>query len=175
MGEMELLRSGIIASHDGSKLQAIIDATRSGKLQVNPCVVISNNSDSIALARVRNEGIPGYHLSGMTHPAPEALDEAILHALLTHEVDVVVLAGYMKKLGPRTLSHFRGRILNIHPALLPKYGRHVHEAVLAAGECSSGVTIHLVSDEYVTGSIIAQCAVLVCAGDTVETLAERVL
>jgi len=178
---MTPLRLGIIASHGGSNLQAIIDATQAGLLHAVPAVVISNNADSLALTRARNEGIPAYHLSTRTHPAPECLDEAILQALVTHTVDIVVLAGYMKKLGPKTLHHFNGRILNIHPALLPKhggqgmYGRRVHEAVLAAGEQTTGVTIHLVTEEYDSGPIIAQCEVPVYAGDTVDTLAERVL
>ncbi|HEY3375975.1 MAG TPA: phosphoribosylglycinamide formyltransferase [Armatimonadota bacterium] len=178
---MTPLRLGIIASHGGSNLQAIIDAAKTGRLHAVPCVVISNNGDSYALRRARNEEIPAYHLSARTHAEPEALDEAILQALVTHAVEVVVLAGYMKKLGPRTLHHFSGRILNIHPALLPKYGgqgmygRHVHEVVLAAGEKNSGVTIHLVGEDYDTGPIIAQCEVPVCAGDTADTLAERAL
>jgi phosphoribosylglycinamide formyltransferase-1 len=100
---------------------------------------------------------------------------------VSHDVELVVLAGYMKKVGPRTLRHFAGRVLNIHPALLPKfggqgmYGRRVHEAVLAAGERETGVTIHLVDDEYDHGRILGQCRVPVLPGDTVESLAQRVL
>lgn len=175
------VRLGIIASHGGSNLQAIIDATNTGRLNAIPCLVISNNSDSLALIRARHAGIPAYHLSARTHPEADALDEAILQALVAHAVDVVVLAGYMKRLGPKTLSYFHGRILNIHPALLPKYGgpgmfgRRVHEAVLAAGERTTGVTIHLVTEDYDSGPIVAQCAVPICDGDTVESLAERVL
>ncbi|MFA5788151.1 MAG: formyltransferase family protein, partial [Actinomycetota bacterium] len=111
---------------------------------------------------------------------PDALDAAILEALVEHEVGVVVLAGYMKKIGPRTLARFRGRILNTHPALLPEfggqgmYGRLVHEAVLAAEECESGATIHLVDDEYDHGPIVAQCRVPVLPDDSPESLAERV-
>jgi len=95
-------------------------------------------------------------------------------------VDLVVLAGYMKKLGPRTLARFRGRIVNTHPALLPKfggkgmYGIHVHRAVLAAGEAKTGASVHLVDEEYDTGRVVAQREVPVLAGDTPETLAERV-
>ena len=162
-------------------MQAIIDACKAGRLNAVPAVVISNNGDSRALERARTEGIPGYYLSGTTHPDPDGLDQAILDALVRHKVDVVALAGYMKKLGPKTLVHFRGRILNIHPALLPKhggkgmYGIHVHEAVIAAGEKESGVTVHLVNEEYDRGPILAQVRVPVLPGDTPETLAERVL
>ena len=172
---------GFLASHNGSNMQAIIDACRAGALQASPAVVISNNSGSGALARAKQEGIPAYHLSGKTHPRPGELDQAILNAMLKHAVDIVVLAGYMKKLGPRTLARFAGRILNIHPALLPKfggkgmYGTHVHEAVIAAGETQSGVSIHLVDAEYDTGPVVAQARVPVEPTDTPETLAARVL
>lgn len=162
-------------------MQAIIDACKTGALQASPAVVISNNSGSGALARAKQEGIPWYHFSGQTHPNSNELDRAILSALLRHEVDTVILAGYMKKLGPKALSRFAGRILNIHPALLPKfggqgmYGLRVHEAVLAAGETETGVSIHLVDAEYDTGPIIAQARVSVEPKDTPETLAARVL
>ncbi|HHX64545.1 MAG TPA: phosphoribosylglycinamide formyltransferase [Chloroflexi bacterium] len=175
------LRLGFLASHGGSNMQAIIDACKEGRLDATPCVVISNNSNSMALERARREGIPCVHLSRVTHPDPDALDRAVLDTLRKHEVNLVVLAGYMKKLGPRTLAHYQRRILNIHPALLPRYGgkgmygQHVHEAVLAAGESETGVTIHLVNENYDQGPIIAQRRVPVLPGDTVESLAERVL
>jgi histidine triad (HIT) family protein len=101
--------------------------------------------------------------------------------MLKHRVDVIVLAGYMKQLGPKTLSRFAGRILNIHPALLPEfggkgmYGMHVHEVVIASGRAESGVSIHVVNAEYDTGPVIAQAHVPVEPGDTPETLAARVL
>jgi phosphoribosylglycinamide formyltransferase 1 len=172
---------GFLASHNGSNMQAIIDACKSGALWAVPAVVISNNNDSGALARARQESIPSYYLSSKTHTSPESLDEAILEALLLHLVDIVILAGYMKKLGAKTLRRFAGAVLNIHPALLPKfggkgmYGIHVHEAVLAAGEKETGVSIHLVDEEYDRGPVIAQTRVPVMPDDTPETLAARVL
>ena len=172
---------GFLASHNGSNMQAIVDACRSGTLHAVPAVVISNNNSSGAISRAKQEGIPCYHLSAKTHTEPEELDQAILTALLQHKVDIVVLAGYMKKLGPKTLSRFPGRILNIHPALLPKYGgkgmygMHVHEAVIAAAETESGVSIHIVDAEYDTGPVIAQACVTVEPTDTPETLAARIL
>lgn len=162
-------------------MQAIIDAAKKGTLQAKPVVVISNNSDSTALERARREGIPCFYLSGRTHPDPTSLDQAIRDTLVARKADIIVLAGYMKKLGPKTLSHFRGRILNIHPALLPKhggkgmYGIRVHESVIAAHETESGVTIHLVTEEYDRGPIIAQVRVPVQPDDTPEVLAARVL
>ena len=161
-------------------MQAIIDACKQGRLDATPCVVISNNSESMALQRARNEGVPAYHISGETHPGANE-DREILRVLRQHGVDTVILAGYMKPVGPRTLAGYRGRILNIHPALLPKfggrgmYGKRVHEAVLNAGERVTGVTVHVVDDLYDHGRILAQCDVPVRDGDTADSLAERVL
>ncbi len=109
------------------------------------------------------------------------MDEAILLTLRRHEVELVVLAGYMKQLGEKTLAAYRDRVINIHPALLPKYGGvgmygiNVHEAVIAAGDPETGVTIHLVDAQYDHGQILAQCRLPVLPGDTAATLAERVL
>jgi phosphoribosylglycinamide formyltransferase-1 len=177
---MATLHLGFLASHGGSNMQAIIDACKAGRLDAKPCVVVSNNSEAMALQRAKNEGIPSYHISTATHPGPLE-DEEILRVLRQHGVDTVILAGYMKMLGPATLRAYRGRILNIHPALLPKfggkgmYGKRVHEAVLAAGEKVTGVSIHIVDEHYDAGPIIAQCQVPVLPGDTVDSLAERVL
>lgn len=119
-------------------------------------------------------------MSSATHPDPQALDEAIRSALDKHDVDLVLLAGYMRKLGPLTRARFAGRVLNTHPALLPKYGgkgmygRAVHEAVLAAGVTVTGVTIHLADDEYDHGPTVAQCEVPVQGDDTADSLSERV-
>ena len=118
-------------------------------------------------------------MSARTHGA--ALGEAILEAMQRHGVEVICLAGYMKKLGAEVLTAYEGRILNIHPALLPKfggqgmYGMRVHEAVLAAGEQESGATVHLVDEEYDHGRVLAQEKVPVKAEDTPETLQKRVL
>lgn len=175
------LRLGFLASHGGSNVQAIIDACRERRLDAEPCVVISNNSEAQVLERARRAGVDAVHLSSQTHPDAAALDAAILGTLERHGVNLVILAGYMKKLGPRTLAQYRGRVLNIHPALLPKfggrgmYGKRVHEAVLAAGEKVSGVTVHLADEEYDRGRILAQREVPVLPGDDADTLAARVL
>ena len=161
-------------------MQAIIDACKQGDLEAETSVVISNNSCSVAIERARREGIPCHHLSNVTHPRPEELDGAIKETLERYETNLVILSGYMKMLGPQTLTRYCGRILNVHPALLPKfggkgmYGRLVHEAVLAADERVSGVTVHIVDEEYDHGPIVAQCKVPVLDGDTVESLMKRV-
>ena len=172
---------GVLASHGGTNLQAIIAACAAGSLDAEVRVVISNNSRSLALERARRANIPTAHLSSATHPDPARLDAAIADTLTSHGVELVALAGYMKKLGPRTLGRYRNRILNVHPALLPKfggqgmYGERVHAAVLAAGESVSGVSVHLVDEEYDQGPVIAQAEVHVLPGDTPDTLATRVL
>ena len=178
---MKRIRLGCLASGGGTNLQAIIDAAASGELHADVAVVISNNSTSGALRRARNAGIPGFHLSEATHPEDAALDRAILGTLQDHGVDVVVLAGYMKMLGPAVLSRYEGRVLNVHPALLPKfggkgmYGMRVHEAVLAAGESITGATVHVVGAEYDNGPVVAQSEVAVLPDDTAESLSARVL
>lgn len=170
----------VLASHAGTTLQAVLDACASGALPARVGLVISNNPESGALQRARMAGVPCRHLSGKTHPDPEALDQAIRDNLQAAEADLVMLAGYMKKLGALTLEAYAGRILNTHPALLPKFGgpgmfgQHVHRAVLAAGEAESGASVHLVAGDYDTGPVIAQCRVPVLADDTPESLAERV-
>jgi len=162
-------------------MQAVVRACREGRLDAEPVIVIGNNPGSGALVFAATAGLPHALLNAKKHPDPAALDAAIAGALGRHGADLVVMSGYMKKLGPEVLRAYAGRIVNIHPALLPKfgghgmYGLHVHEAVLAAGDKETGVTIHLVDAEYDTGPILAQATVPVLAGDTPESLRERVL
>ena len=174
------LRVAVLASGEGTTLQAVIDACESGELDAQVVVVISNNSRSGALERARRHRIPARHLSSRTHAAPEALDGAIAAALSDHRPDLVLLAGYMKKLGAHTLEAYRGRIVNTHPALLPRhggaglFGGHVHAAVIAAGDRTTGVSVHLVDGDYDTGPVIAQCEVPVEKRDDAMALAARV-
>lgn len=175
------MRLGFLASHNGSNMQAIIDACQSGKIPADPVVVISNNRDSGALQRAANGGIPFHHLSSVTHPDPDTLDRAIADTLKEHGVELVLLCGYMKRLGPQTLKSYAGFILNIHPSLLPRFGGQglfgirVHQQVLAAGEAVTGATVHLVDAEYDTGPVLAQVTVPIMPDDTAETLQARVL
>ena len=175
-----MMRIAVLASHTGTILQAVLDASASGELSAEVVLVISNNSRSRALQRARDAGVPTAHLSGTTHLAPEALDAAMVEALHDAGTDWILLAGYMRKLGPRVLEAYRNRIVNTHPALLPSYGgagffgRRVHEAVLAAGDTETGATIHLVDEHYDSGPILAQVRVPVRPGDDAESLEERV-
>ncbi len=176
-----MLRLAILASGSGSNMQSIVDACRDGSLPASVHLVIGNNSKSGALARARASGIPIHHLSGKTHPDAAELDQAMARALSESGAQVVCLAGYMKLLGPRTLAAYDGRILNIHPGLLPRhggqgfYGMAVHEAVLAAGDGESGPTVHLVDEIYDHGRVLAQSRVPVLSDDTPDLLAARVL
>lgn len=161
-------------------MQAVVDACSRGDLSARVAIVISNNTESMALKRAERHGVKSAHLSGTKYRRFEELDATICSHLVGEEVDIVLLAGYLKKVGPITLHKFNGRIFNIHPALLPTYGgkgmygRHVHEAVLEAGELETGVSVHLVDAEYDTGPVVAQCRVPVEPGDSVETLSARV-
>jgi phosphoribosylglycinamide formyltransferase 1 len=176
-----MLTLGLLASHRGSNVAAVVEACRSGPLAAHVGVVISNNASSGVLQFAQAAGIPAQHVGGDAYAEEQVRDAAVLDALRAHGVDLVLLLGYMRLLGPRTTAAYRGRVLNIHPALLPKYGgkgmygARVHEAVLAAGDAETGVTVHLVDEEYDHGAIVAQCRVPVAATDTVASLAARVL
>ena len=162
-------------------MQAILDAIATGTLRAVPRVLVCNNSNARALERAAAAGVPALHLSAHTHPDAEALDQAMADALASHGAGWVVCAGFMRKVGPRVLARFPNRVVNIHPALLPRhggngmYGLRVHQAVLAGGDAETGVTIHLVDGLYDHGRILAQAPVPVLSGDTPEVLQARVL
>jgi phosphoribosylglycinamide formyltransferase-1 len=175
------LHIGFLASHGGSSMRAIVEAIASSALAGSAKITISNNADSPALQFARARGIPTEHISATSAGSEDAADRRICDALASAGVEWVVLSGYLRKLGPLTLRRFERHILNIHPALLPKFGgqgmfgRHIHAAVLASGERSTGITIHHVDGEYDHGAIIAQREVPVLPGDTIETLQQRVM
>jgi phosphoribosylglycinamide formyltransferase-1 len=175
-----MMRLAVLASHEGSTLQALIDASAQQQLDASVALVISNNSQSGALRRAATAGIPGLHISAKTHGDDAKADQAMVHAIQEAQVDWVLLLGYMKKTGDTMLARYGGRIINTHPALLPKYGgkgfygRKVHEAVHAAGETESGATLHLVGNDYDTGPIIAQTTVALSAEDDVDAIEARV-
>jgi len=170
----------ILASGAGTTAQAVIDACADGRIDGRVVLVVSNNADAPVLDRARRGGIPQRHLSRRTHGDPQALDAAIRDALLEAGATHVLLAGYMRPVGPAVLAAFPGRIYNTHPALLPAhggegmYGDRVHAAVLAAGEQRSGATVHLVTADYDAGPIVASVEVPVHPDDDVATLGERV-
>ena len=178
---MKRLKIGVLASGGGTNLQSIIDKCLDGTLSADVVVVISNNSKAGALERAHKHGIDTVHVSSVTEGSQEAVDRKITEEMISYSVDLVVLAGYMKKIGPVLLKTYEDKILNIHPALLPKfggkdmYGMLVHEAVVDAGEKESGATVHIVDGKYDHGKILEQKRVPVFPDDTPETLRKRVL
>jgi phosphoribosylglycinamide formyltransferase 1 len=174
----QLLRLGFLASGAGSSARAIIAAVEAGELRAQARLMVSNNKTAEALAFAAEHGVPTLCIP--TRADPAAADRRLAQALAAHGVELIVLSGYLRQLGPVTLSQFAGRVLNIHPGPLPEfgghgmYGRRVHEAVMAAGAAESGVCIHLVDEEYDRGPVIARRSVEVRPGDTPETLEARV-
>jgi phosphoribosylglycinamide formyltransferase-1 len=170
----------ILGSGGGTTAARVIDAVRDGTIAANVAIVIGNNSTAGIFDVARTGGIRTVHLSGKTHPDPDELDMALLGVLEDSGVELLVLAGYMKKLGPRVLGRFTGSILNTHPALLPAYGGQgmygdrVHAAVLADSQRTTGATVHQVTAGYDEGPIVAQVEVPVLADDDVPTLRDRV-
>ena len=175
------MRLAFLASGRGSNMQSILGACDAGSLQSRPVLLISNNANAGALEIARQAGLETFHLSSKTHPQADQLDLAMTTILDDHQIDLVILAGYMKKIGPEMLRKYSNRILNIHPSLLPEFGgqgmfgMHVHEAVVAAGKHESGATIHLVNQEYDQGRILLQASVQIKPGDDAATVAKRVL
>lgn len=173
------LRLAFLASNNGSSFRAIVQAIRDGEMRAVACLVVSNKSASAALDYAAANSIRSVCIP--THPDEDAADEALLQELRDARAELVVLSGYLRKLGPRTLEAFEGRILNVHPALLPKfsgkgmYGRRVHQAVFDAGETVTGATVHVVDGEYDHGRVIARKSVEITPADTVETIERNVM
>lgn len=165
----------------GTNLQAIIDACESRRITGRVALVVSTNPEAPALERARRHGVPTVVMRRADYSSDEEFDKALLQHLRAHRIDLVCLAGYMRKLSPLIVSEYRWRIMNVHPALIPSfcgqgmYGHHVHEAALEYGVKLSGVTVHFVDEGYDTGPIILQEAVPVEDDDTADTLAARIL
>jgi phosphoribosylglycinamide formyltransferase-1 len=177
-----MMNIAVFASGGGSNLQAIYEAIRAGNLpNVNLSLVISNNSKSGALEFAKARGVNWGHLSLTTSENDDKLLERnMLQTLEENNIDLIVLAGYMKKLPGQIVKKYENRIINIHPALLPKYGGEgmyglkVHEAVLASGDKETGASVHYVTNDYDEGEIIMQERCVVLANDTPESLQNRV-
>ena len=177
-----MLNVAVFGSGRGSNFKAVLDAIADGSIPLaRISLVISNNATAGILDIARSGSIPALHISQKQFETEETFVAALLETLRSHGTDLVVLAGYMKRLPPPVVHAYRNRIINIHPALLPRfgghgmYGIHVHEAVLAARETVSGATVHLVDEEYDRGPVLLQRTVPVLPDDTPGTLAARVL
>lgn len=163
----------ILISGRGSNMQAIVEAGIPG---ARVAAVISNRSDAAGLVWARERGIPAVALDHKQFPDRQAFDVALAREIDRHQPDLVVLAGYMRILTEGFVGHYAGRMLNIHPSLLPAFtGLHTHERTIAAGVKIAGCTVHFVTAELDHGPIVVQAAVPVQQGDTADTLAARIL
>lgn len=177
-----MLRVAVCVSGGGTNLQAIIDAIASGKIENAQIVrVISNNKNAYALTRAQNAGIEGICVSPRDYENRELFNEALLKCLKETDPDLIVLAGFMVAVPACVINAFRGKIINIHPALIPSfcgkgyYGLHVHEKVLERGAKVTGATVHFVDEDLDHGPILLQKAVDVKEGDTPQILQRRVM
>jgi len=172
------LELGFLASRNGSAMRAIVAAIEAGRLQARARLAVSNNRRAPALAFAAEHGVTTLCIP--TQADPDAADARLVQALERAGVELIVLSGYLRRLGPRTLARYRNRVLNIHPGPLPAfgghgmYGRSVHEAVIAAEASQSEICIHLVDEEYDRGPVIARRPVPVSPGDSAEQLEARV-
>lgn len=177
---MEKKRIGVLISGGGTNLQALIDACENGEINGEIAVVLSNKEDAFGLERARRAGIRAEYVKWLGM-APEEYDEKLAAILKDEGAQLVVLAGWLRVLTRHFIEHFKNRIINIHPSLIPSfcgkgyYGEKVHQAVLKAGVKVTGATIHMVDEGTDTGPILFQEAVGVLPEDTVETLQKRVL
>lgn len=176
------LHIAVFASGRGTNFKAVLEKIESGEiLNADITVVISNNSTAGALDIARSHSIPAIHCSRAQHGSDEEFTARLRFLLSEHDVNFIILAGYMKMIPQEIVRQFRHRILNVHPALLPAfggdgmYGHHVHEAVISYGAKISGATVHLVDEEYDHGPVVLQECIAVDDTDSPDSLAEKVL
>ncbi len=167
---------GILVSGRGTNLQALIDAIEKGDIPARIAVILSNKKDAPALDRARKHGIESVHVDSRKFAGKMEFDRALIHELQSRSVDLICLAGYMKILGREFIQAFEGKIINIHPSLLPAFlGLNVQQKAIDFGVKYSGCTVHFVNEEVDAGPIILQAAVPVKDEDDAESLAKRIL
>ena len=169
------IKTAVLISGQGSNLAALIEAARSGDFPAVITLVISNKPDAFGIVRATDAGIPVRVIERRHFGSDEAFDHAMDDALSAAGIELICLAGFMRILAAEFVSHWRGRLLNIHPSLLPAHrGLNTHARVLEMGDAKHGATVHWVSEELDAGEIIAQESFLVRSGDTAESLARHV-
>ena len=172
---MRRVRTAVLISGNGSNLQAILDAARAPDYPAEIVLVISNKADAFGLKRAEDAGIPTVTIEHGNYPSREAFDQMMDAALRNHAIALVVMAGFMRILTEWFVNAWAGKLINIHPSLLPKFkGMHTHQRALDAGEQTHGCTVHWVTPELDSGEIIAQGALPILPGDTADSLKERV-
>ncbi len=175
MSESAKKRVAVLISGNGSNLQALIDAADHDDYPAEIVLVISNKADAFGVQRAQAAGIEAEIVPHQDYSIREEFDAVIQHLLVDRAVDIVCLAGFMRLLTPVVTDHWEGRMLNIHPSLLPRFkGPHAIRDALNAGVRKTGCTVHFVTAEMDDGPIVAQEEVIIKDGDTEETLAERV-
>lgn len=176
MSGVRKIRLAVLISGRGSNLQAILDQAASGELPAQIAAVISNRPGVAGLERARKAGVPALELDHKDFADRSDFEAALIELIDHQRPDLVILAGFMRVLTAGFTEHYRGRLLNIHPSLLPKFrGLHTHERAIAAGEIEHGASIHFVTAELDGGPVVAQARVPVLPGDDPDTLAARVL
>lgn len=169
------VRTAVLISGNGSNLQAILDAAQAPDYPAEIVLVLSNNDDAFGLKRADNAGVPTVTIDHRNFPDRESFDRMMDAALKNHEIELVVMAGFMRILSPWFVAEWAGKLINIHPSLLPKFkGMHTHKRALEAGETQHGCSVHWVTPELDSGEIIAQAALEISPDDTPETLQQRV-
>lgn len=165
----------IFASGSGTNFQAIVDAVKEGRLKAEICLLVCDKPEAYAVERAKKEGIPQFVFRARDYADKAAYETAILEELKARDIDFIALAGYMRLIGPTLLEAYEGRIVNIHPSLLPAFpGKDAIGQAFAAGVKVSGVTIHYVDEGMDTGPIIAQKAVELSENETRESLEEKI-
>ncbi|MBF0784013.1 phosphoribosylglycinamide formyltransferase [Muribacter muris] len=165
----------VMISGSGTNLQKIIEAQQAGNINGRICAVISNKADAYGLVRAEQVGIPTFVFERKAFDSNQAMDSAIAEQLIRLDADLIVLAGYMKILTAEFTCRFAGKIINIHPSLLPKYaGLHTHERAMAAGDREHGMSIHFVNEEVDGGAIILQAKVPIYPDDVLDEVIQRV-
>jgi len=165
----------VLISGDGSNLQAVIEACRDGKIPARVAAVFSNRADAYGLQRAVQAGLPAHALNPSDYPHRAAFDRALMESIDEQRPDAVILAGYMRILSPGFVDHYAGRLLNIHPSLLPRYpGLHTHRQVLANGDSEHGTSVHFVTEELDGGPVILQAKVPVFPEDDEAELMARI-
>jgi len=174
------MKISFLASHGGSAAKHIITAIRNKQLEAEIGVVITNNPDSVIYDWCHENAVEVVCINGNTHTVESEKDLAIHKALIKVNTDLIILSGYMKKIGSTTLAEYSNRVLNIHPSLLPKhggkglFGDKVHQSVIASGDKQSGATVQFINEEYDEGPVFSQQSVEVVDGETVESLKAKV-
>ncbi|WP_373818154.1 phosphoribosylglycinamide formyltransferase [Glaesserella sp.] len=165
----------VMISGSGTNLQKIIDAQQSGRLDGKICAVISNKASAYGLERAKQAGIPTFVFSRKHFDSNFSMDSAIASQIDALNADLILLAGYMKILTPEFIQRFEGKILNIHPSLLPKYpGLNTHQRAMEAGDTEHGMTIHFVNEEVDGGAVVLQAKVPIYTDDELDDVIERV-